>query len=72
LSEKQKITVEFELEIFETEDERELVGFWPVFIDTGDVSQEHLSLLLQYLRHDDDVDFDTIYELKSLLNEVLD
>ena len=72
MTEKQKITVEFELEIFETGDERELVAFYPESIDTGDVSQEHLSDLLQYLRHDDDAAFDINWELKGLLSEVLD
>lgn len=72
MSQKQKITVEFELEIFETDDERELVGFDPVSIDTGSVSQEHLLFLLQYLRHGEDAAFDINWELKGLLNEKLD
>lgn len=69
---KQKIIIEFELEIFETDDERELVGFWPVAIDTGNVSHEHLSDLFHYLKYADDADFDTIWALKNLLNEMLD
>lgn len=69
---KQKIIVEFELEIFETDDERELASFWPVAIDTGDVSHQHLTDLLHYLKYDDDADFDTIWELKALLSKELD
>ncbi len=72
MPEKQKIIVEFELEIFETDDERELASFWPVSIDTGDVSHQHLTDLLNYLKHDDDADFDTIWELKALLSKALD
>jgi hypothetical protein len=72
MTQKHKITVEFELEIFETADERELVGFYPVSIDSGDVPHQHLSDLLQYLRHDDDAAFDINWELRTLLVEKLD
>jgi hypothetical protein len=72
MSKKQKIIVEFELEIFETEGERELVAFDPVSIDTADTPHEHLSCLLQYLRHGEDAAFDINWELKGLLNEKLD
>lgn len=73
MTKKQKITVEFELEIFEEEGGyQEVIGFNPVFIDAGEVSEADLKLLLGHLREDNDVAFDVHWELKALLSSFWD
>jgi hypothetical protein len=73
MTKKQKITVEFEFEIFEEEGGyQEVVGFNPVFIDAGEVSEDDLKLLLRHLKEDEDVAFDINWELNALLSSFWD
>lgn len=67
MAEKQKITLEFELEIFESGGEHEVVGFIPVSVDSGEVSHQHMEYLLEYMREDDDATFDLGWDLRHLL-----
>lgn len=72
MSEKQKITVEFELEIFESGGEHEVVHFTPVSIDSGEVSNQHMLYLLEYMREDDDASFDLGWDMRHVLSEKLE
>jgi len=68
----QKITVEFELEIFESDGEHEVVRFVPVSIDSGEVSHQHMTYLLEYMREDDDASFDLGWDMTHALRDKLE
>lgn len=72
MSEKQKITVEFELEVFESGGEHEVVHFTPVSIDSGNVSHQHMLHLLEYMREDDDASFDLGWDMRHVLSDKLE
>lgn len=69
-TQKKYITVRVEVEIY-TDDvyPHHIESVYPVDIHTKDMSPELVQATLDYMREDDDADFDFMWELRSLLEK---
>lgn len=67
---KQYITVRVEVDIYEDGDyPHHIESVYPVAVHTNTMSPEILRAVLDHLTHDDDADFDFMWELRGVLEK---